>query len=251
MSEHKRIGAASFGAGSGSSLGRALSSLLFALSFICCVEAAPAVRRVVVRDESGEVVVVGAGHFVTAALPAARARLARFALAPHEVVTIVVDRDVHDFVMATGQTTPSLRAWSTWKTIHLLPPDTWTDPSSAPSRIAHELCHLALWQRATEDVAARLPRFVSEGVCSVVADQGEQRMPRDDVRARVASDGDNLDFDDDAAFSYGYAHHVFATIYRCGGASAVVAVVDASLAGARVEHALPASPRSLLDDVCW
>jgi hypothetical protein len=74
-------------------------------------------------------------------------------------------------------------------------------------------------------------------------------MPRAQVRAR-ADDGARLDFDDDAAFAYGYAHHVFATVARCGGPAAVLAVVDRCQAGVDVQQALRLSPRRLLDDEC-
>lgn len=195
-----------------------------------------------------------AGGFVAPLLPTARARLRSFGLRPRLKTTVLVYDDVAAFAQATGQTVPSLRAWSSWSTIHLLPPSTWSDPTSAPARLTHELCHLALWQRADdEEQARRLPRFVAEGVCSVVADQGDSRMARTDVvaRADVSRDDDfGVDFEGDAGFSYGFAHHVFASFVRCRGEGALIAVVDACLAGERVEQALGASPRSLLDDIC-
>ena len=182
--------------------------------------------------------------FVAAAKAAADVRLAAFGLALAEDSRVIVYGDVHDFVLATGQTTPSLRAWSTYRTIHLLPPSTWTDPSSTSSRLSHELCHLALWQRAGEAKARAIPRFVGEGVCSVVADQGALRMPAAEVKAR-ADDGSSVDFDDDAAFAYGYAHAVFAAAAACG--IDIVDVADATAAGARVEDALGGAPRAFLD----
>ncbi len=213
------------------------------------------VSRVVVGGANGngsDVVVFGRGAFVVAALPQALAHLEAFQLALRVPSTITVHDDVHAFVTATGRTTPTLRAWSTFDAIHLLPRDTWNDPSSSSTerRLAHELCHLALWQRSGVDRARAIPRFVTEGACSVVADQGSQRLPIEATRAREHEAG-ALDFDDDSAFSYAYAHHVFAAVARCRGPAGVVAVVDATAAGATVEQALGAPPRQLLhDDGC-
>lgn len=211
---------------------------------LCCVHAA-----VVPAVVNGDVTVKGDAAFVVAALDDARGVLLAWHLGLRVPSTIIVHDDVHAFVMATGQTTPSLRAWSTYDTVHLLPPETWTDPTSTTPRLAHELCHLALWQRVGRERAKNIPRFVGEGVCSVVAGQGEQRMPVDQVRA-AASDDDAraIDFDDDAAFSYGYAHAVFQAFVDCGGD--VLAVVDATAAGARVDVALGQAPRAFLEGHC-
>ncbi len=229
----KRIGAAS------------ALSMLGSSVLLCCVHAAVGKEKEVVV---GDLTVVASsranGAFVVDALADANARLARFDLRLLRPSRVLVHDDVHDFVMATKQTTPSLRAWSTFQTIHLLPPSTWTDPSSTSSRLAHELCHLSVWQRVGESNAKAIPRFVTEGVCSVVADQGAARMPRQQVKD--ASDaGAAVNFDDDAAYAYGYAHAVVAAFVACGGV--VSALVDATAAGVAVEDALGAAPRAFLD----
>lgn len=201
-----------------------------------------------------DVVVVGAGSFVVDALPAATARLAAFGLRLAVPSTIVIDDDVSSFVAATGQTTPTRRAWSTWNTVHLLPPSTWADntPAAADKRIAHELCHLALWQALgtkAQAEAAHLPRFVVEGVCSVVADQGSSRLPKDQVLALLQT-GRRLDFDDDSAFAYGLAHHVFAALLACRGPRELQRIVDVVAAGAAVQEALGSSPSRWLEEGC-
>jgi hypothetical protein len=175
------------------------------------------------------------------AVPAAAARLQRAGLRWQVPVDVVVHANVRAFVAATGQTTPTLRAWTTWSTVHLLPRWTWRldDDDATVARLTHELCHAALHQRhpdATTAERRRAPRFVTEGVCSVVAGQSRERAARDDVRRAVAR-GDRVDFDDDPAFAYAYAHHVFAAVEACG-VIALVDVVDRTGAGARVEDVL-------------
>jgi hypothetical protein len=186
------------------------------------------------------------------AFPRAAARLVAAGLRWRVPVHIVVHDDVDSFVKATGQTTPTLRAWTTWDTVHLLPRDTWrsADVDAAASRLAHELCHAALLQRADDVAAARahpVPRFVAEGLCSVAAQQGHARLSLDELRAAIV-DGARVDFDDSPAFSYAYAHHVFAAVVACRGPGALVAAWDAAADGARVEDLLGASPPRWLDD---
>ena len=197
---------------------------------------------------------MGDGAFVVQALPLAVARMQEAGLRLRVRSEIIVHDDAFAFVAATGQTTPTLRAWATYQTVHLLPPSTWRDPgpATAAQHLAHELCHLAQWQAfgsADDAEAARLPRFVIEGVCSVVAHEGDKRQPRDEIRERLR-DGAVVDFDDDPVFSYGLAHHVFAAVLRCRGQAGLDEVFAAVVAGASVEQALGTSTLRWLDDTC-
>ena len=197
-----------------------------------------------------DIVVQGDAAFVLRSLPAAVKRLRLSGLRLRLPSSIIVDDDVFAFVTATGQTNPGLRAWSTLQTVHLLPPSTWRDAGAGAieKRLTHELCHLSLWQESTTP-SPRLPRFVVEGFCSVVADQGDSRQPVDQVLGLLAA-GRSLDFEGDSTFSYGLAHHVFAAVLRCRGGPGLKAVVDAIAAGTRVEAALGATPQRWLQEPC-
>jgi hypothetical protein len=190
------------------------------------------------------VVVDAADRVVVDAVRAAAPRLAAADLAWPRGARVHLHHDVHAFVQATGQTTPTLRAWTAGDAVHLLPRDTWRAPDDATARLAHELCHVALTRRAG---GRPLPRFGSEGVCSVVAGQESARMPLDAVRAAVA-DRAALDFDGDSAFAYGFAHHAVARAVACGRALGVV--VDVFAARADVVAALGAAPEALLGQEC-
>ena len=190
---------------------------------------------------------------VAAAIPAARARLLRWHLSWAHDVTLTLHGSVHGFIQATGQTVPTLRAWSTWRDVHLLTTDTWraADNDEVRRRLTHELCHLAVWHRAGSAAVARsLPRLLTEGVCSVVADQGRERLDVDSVLTDL-DDGRAVDFDDDSVFAYAVAHHVVAGLARCHGDDAVVALIDAVTArdpttAATLVDFLPAPPRELV-----
>jgi hypothetical protein len=218
------------------------------LSGCATVPQAPPSRTLDLPELGARVVVVGAAGFVIAALPAASARLQAFDLQLKQETAIVVDVDVYAFVRATGQTNPALRAWSTDKTVHLLPPSTWRDssPLAAEKKLAHELCHVALWQAHPQ---ARIPRFVVEGLCSVVADQESSRQPRASV-IELLREGREVDFDDDTAFSYGLAHHTFAAVFRCRGNAGLHEIVDVVAAGGTVEAALGKPPLQVLAEPC-
>lgn len=103
--------------------------------------------------------------------------------------SMVVHETRASFVAATGQREPALRAWATWDQVHLLHPRLWGDDSEAmrTERLTHELCHVALLHRFADEAAARaarVPRFVTEGACSVVA--GQRRLPLSLALARAA-----------------------------------------------------------------
>lgn len=136
--------------------------------------------------------------------------------------SMVVYDDVASFAAATGQTEPALRAWTTWTTVHLLHPRLWGDDSdqTRTERITHELCHAALLHRFHDEQAARaarVPRFFTEGACSVIAAQ--RRLPLADVLAR-AHDGLPLTvdaFEQDPDMAYGAAHALAALLVEQHG----------------------------------
>ncbi|MCC7071056.1 MAG: hypothetical protein IT383_07030 [Deltaproteobacteria bacterium] len=125
--------------------------------------------------------------------------------------TVVVHDTTASFVAATGHDEPALRAWTTWSTVHLLHPRLWGDDSDAvrTKRLTHELCHAALLHAFADEQAARtaeLPRFFTEGACSVVA--GQARVSLDKVLARADDDLPlTIDwFVKDPDVAYGAAH---------------------------------------------
>lgn len=119
-----------------------------------------------------------------------RLRQHGLALRPR-TLSIVVHDEVEAFRAATGQNEPALRAWTTFERMHLLHPRHWGDDSEATrtQRITHELCHAALLHHFADEAAARaarIPRFFTEGACSVVADQ--ERLPPDEVVTRATGE---------------------------------------------------------------
>lgn len=181
-------------------------------------------------------------------MPAALARLQTWGLAWRHPVVVEIHSEPSTFIRATGHTVPTLRAWSTWQRIDLLATDTWASATDVDveERLTHELCHLGTWHRAANEVQARaLPRFVSEGVCSVVASQEQLRLDAPAVLRNLDA-GRTIDFTNDSPFAYAVAHHVVAGLVRCRGAGAVVAVIDAVYAGVDVVSALGSPPRALV-----
>lgn len=103
-------------------------------------------------------------------------------------LSIVVHDDIDAFRADTGQSEPALRAWTTFHRMHLLHPRHWGDDSETTrtQRITHELCHAALLHHFADEAAARaarVPRFFTEGVCTVVA--GQERLPLAEIVARA------------------------------------------------------------------
>lgn len=164
-------------------------------------------------------------------------------------VPIRVHEDVDSFVAASGQLTETLRAWSTIDGVDLLTLESWHDDGDDPvrRRLAHELCHVALFRRTR--AGRPPPRTIAEGLCSVVADQHDERLSLDEVRHRVAA-GERVDFATNSVFAYGVAHHVVAGFLRCRDDDALVAAIDAMASGVDVVTALGAAPLAFLDDVC-
>jgi hypothetical protein len=143
---------------------------------------------------------------------------------------------------------PTLRAWSRWQQIDLLATDTWSEASDVDveRRLTHELCHLASWHRAANSTVARtLPRLVSEGVCSVVADQGALRIDAVTVGQEL-DDGRAFDFLNDSTFAYAVAHQVVVGLITCRGEGAISALLDNVYAGVPLSEALEGEPRALV-----
>ncbi len=186
---------------------------------------------------------------VTASVAPALLRLQAYGLVIRGPVTILIHDDVAGFVRATGQTRASLRAWTTWGVVHLLPRSTWNDASgeATTARVAHELCHVALFHRHRDEADARAhraPFFVTEGICSVVAAQENHRLPLAAVQARA---DEAIDFEGGPSFAYAYAHHVVASVERCRGPAALIALYDRTSAGEDVQSVLGSHPARWLD----
>ena len=235
------------------------SWLMLAVCFSSCANVPVVVDNAVfVRDGNSDITVRAvAGALavadiddVAAAVPAARACLTAWHLSLQHDVVITIHGSVHSFIQNTGQIVPTLRAWSSWRDVHLLTTDTWRaqDDDDIKRRLTHELCHLGLQHRIGR--ARGLPRLLSEGVCSVVADQGADRLDVD-AAAAALDQGRVIDFDDDSVFAYAVAHHVVAGLARCHGDAAVLALVDAVAARdttttTHLREFLPVAPRALI-----
>jgi len=188
---------------------------------------------------------------VTATLmPEACAALTRWGLGWRRPARLTVHHSVDSFVDATGQTTDSLRAWTSWDQLHLLTLSSWTDQGrpAVVRRLTHEACHIGLLQRFVDEDQARkahLPRALTEGICSVVADQGVDRLDKAAVQQALAG-GRPMDFVDDSPFAYAVAHHVMAGIAACRGDAALLGLFDDVAAGATAAGALGRAPLAFL-----
>jgi hypothetical protein len=159
----------------------------------------------------------GSGAIQRALVPASALLAARGLVIQH-TPRIVVHANAASFVEATGQSDGATRAWTTWRTVHLMPLETWSkhDDDGVRERIAHELCHVALYQRfGTEEraKAASIPRFFEEGLCSVTAQQ-----ERPDL-VTIAYVAPPMPFDvgmfrADPELAYAAAHHAIAFLDR-------------------------------------
>lgn len=208
--------------------------------------------RATVPCDRAVVVVAGAApdvDRVAVALPAACRLLVDAGLGVDAPLAVRVHEDVDGFVAATGQVGDTLRAWATLDGVELLTLASWHDDSDdgVRRRLAHELCHVALLRRTR--AGRPPPRTFAEGLCSVVAGQGDQRLPREAVRDRIAR-GERIDFSADSVLAYGVAHHVVDGVRRCHGATALLGAIDAMADGVDVTTALGAPPLAFLDDDC-
>lgn len=159
---------------------------------------------------------------------------------------IVVHDTTASFVAATGHDEPALRAWTTWSTVHLLHPRRWNEDSDVAraQRITHELCHAALLHAFADErsaIAARVPRFFTEGACSVIAMQ--RRLPLTDVitGAQGALPLTIEWFTDDPDVAYGASHALALWLVRQHGPGVFAQVVAVAAQDGRagcVERAL-------------
>jgi len=183
-------------------------------------------------------------------VPQACDRVSRRGLQISAEVDVVVHASADAFVAETGQLHETVRAWSRYNRVDLLTLASWQrrDGDDVVARLAHELCHQAIWQRCgSEDAAraAKMPRAWVEGLCSVVAGQGAERMPKDAVVADVAS-GRAVDFDDDSTFAYAVAHHVVDGVIACRGDGVVDDIVGALVVGDAVDAVVGGDALSFL-----
>jgi hypothetical protein len=236
---------------------RVAVTLVVAMAWLVdCAPARPvtaaAPPRATVPCDRSTVVVAGAApdvERVAAALPTACRLLVEAGLGVDAPVAMRVHGEVDGFVAATGQIGDTLRAWATIDGVELLTLASWHDDSNGGirRRLAHELCHVALFRRTR--AGRPPPRIIAEGLCSVVAGQGDERLPREAVRGRLAR-GERIDFGTDSVLAYGVAHHVVDGVRRCRGAAALLGAIDAMADGIDVTAALGAPPLAFLDDDC-
>lgn len=171
-------------------------------------------------------------RILAAAVPEATARLAARGLALRRSTRVVVHPDPTSFFRATGQHDPGLRAWTTFATVHLMPLDVWAqaDHAAVVERLAHELCHAALYQSFGSEERARgaaIPRFFEEGTCSVIAEQGPRRMSREETVALAPPmPFDVAVFRGDPDIAYAASHHTLALLDETRGRSFLVGIVD-------------------------
>jgi hypothetical protein len=187
---------------------------------------------------------------VATLMPGACAPLSRWGLGWQRPASLTVHHSVDSFVAATDQTTDSLRAWTGWDQVHLLTLSSWADQrrDAVARRLTHEACHIGLLQRFVDEDharAAHLPRALTEGICSVVADQGGERLDKAAVQEDLAA-GRPMDFVDDSPFAYAVAHHVMAGIAACRGDAALLRLFDDVAGGAPLARALGRAPQAFL-----
>lgn len=161
----------------------------------------------------------------------ARAKLAAHGLALPPAVKLVVHDETRSFVAATGQSQPALRAWTGFGRVDLLHPRLWGDdsPATRSARLTHELCHAALLGFFVDENAAataRIPRFFSEGACSVVA--GQQRNPVAEVVAGAAGALPlTIDtFERDPDLAYGASHALAELLVQTHGPRVFARVME-------------------------
>lgn len=182
--------------------------------------------RVVIESEPAPAAIIAS------ALPEALARLDTRGFVLRRVTRVVVHTDEAGFFQATGQDDPGLRAWTTFDTIHLMPLQLWaqSDRAAVVERLAHELCHAAIYQRFGTEKRARaaeLPRFFEEGTCSVVAGQDARRMPKEHVVALAPPmPFDVAVFRGDPEIAYAAAHHAMALLDETRGPGFLASIVD-------------------------
>lgn len=159
---------------------------------------------------------------MSSALPEALTRLSARDLVLRHPTRVILHPSVEAFSLATRRDEPGLMAWAHFDVVHLAPLAMWADAGheAVAARLAHELCHLAIHQAfgAREDAErARVPRVFEEGICSLTAQQGPQRMTLNDALAgRAALDEPELfaaaAFVHDPRRAYALAHHAAALI---------------------------------------
>jgi hypothetical protein len=152
-----------------------------------------------------------AADWATPYVAQARATLATYELPLPPEVPLLVYADRASFARATGHDEPALDAWTAFDGVRLVDPRRWGDDSEATraARLTHELCHVAMLRFFADEAAvraARIPRFFTEGACSVIADQARLSPTEVVLRsgARLPLTAERFVTDPDVA--YGAAH---------------------------------------------
>lgn len=160
-----------------------------------------------------------AADFVAAHLDAALSAIAGHGLSAPRPVLIAVHDTVDEFVAATGQTAPWMRAYAQYARVDFLAPRFWSDPGQHARRekLTHELWHVSTFQcfgTREHAVQAHLPFWLREGSASVVAGQVRRRAPL----ARVRGLDDALRAPPtDHRLRYAAAHHTCAHLVQRHG----------------------------------
>lgn len=125
-------------------------------------------------------------QWVRSSLPQACQRLRAYSLQLRLPTEIRLYSTPEEFRGATGKRPTWLRAWASFRVVHLTMPSTWRtkSPVAQVERLAHELSHVAVFQSFGNEHNARmhpLPLWFLEGTASVIAEQGARRMPIQEV----------------------------------------------------------------------
>ena len=127
-----------------------------------------------------------------------------------------VHKNVASFVNASKQSAHTLRAYSRYAIVHILPTQYWSEssPSDVENRLVHELVHLATFQNLGSEKQARTiapPFWFLEGVASVLSNQARIRLPKADMLRRLKTqNGIDIIARVDSTLAYAIAHHTCA-----------------------------------------
>ncbi len=160
-------------------------------------------------------------------------------------VTITIHPTHDAFEQATGQDgLGPLRGWARYRAIELQSPRSWGPRDGGRARlrelVTHELAHCAMYQRAGDDTTwmyREIPRWFTEGLASVTAEQGprvggvdrlvEDLAPPAPGAARPDPlDGGPAPYAMRSDAMYRAAHHAFAFLLARYGEPRVRAILD-------------------------
>lgn len=188
-------------------------------------------------------------------LPLACQRLSHFSMGLRHPTEIRLHANRRDFRRATQKRAKWLRAWAGYRVIHILSPRQWQMDTRdiRIARLAHELAHVALFQGFASEAQAQkkaVPIWFSEGMASVIAEQGNRRMPMNEVCRRAADKNPLVEralWRRNHHILYGAAHAAVATLVERRGKSVISRVVKTHAASEQVRFAQTLQKVSGLD----